>query len=44
MAIGFKYSTVTDGTVGWDGFARCEENEGRNEVLIGLTGGNEEFH
>lgn len=37
---GFKYSMVTDGRADGSAFAHCEENEGSNEVWMGLTGGN----
>lgn len=40
MTIGFKYSMVTDGGADGKELAPCEENEGSNEVWMGLTGGN----
>lgn len=36
---GFKYSMVTDGRADGSELAQCEENEGSNEVWMGLTGG-----
>lgn len=40
MMTGFKYSMVTDGRADGSEFVRYEENEGSNEVWMGLTGGN----